>query len=150
MPSIRTAVVIDCPIESVFDFLATASNCAHWQGSSCTGAIDRVLQDGEEIVEKTNWADRQLTFHWIVKTCNRPGSLILQGRSDPSGNAVVTYSLTPNPKGTRVSREFRYDIPILLDSHGGFFGLRDRLHAESAQALRRLKRLLETDAIVCI
>jgi hypothetical protein len=58
---------------------------------------------------------------------------------------VVSYTLQPEQHGTRVSRNFRYEIPVLFDNYGGFFGLRNRLHAESAQALRRLKRVLETE-----
>lgn len=55
----------------------------------------------------------------------------------------MTYTLNPEPQGTRLSREFLYNVPALLDELGAFLSLRNRLQAESAESMRRLKRILE-------
>jgi hypothetical protein len=66
---------------------------------------------------------------------------VVEGRA---GGGTVTYTLTPREQGTLFEREFVYPTP------GLWFTLLDRLvvcrrvEAESADALRRLKQVLES------
>jgi len=59
-----------------------------------------------------------------------------------ASGGVITYALTPQADDTMFEREFIYPVPplyLLLD----WLLLRRRVQAESAEALRRLKRRLE-------
>lgn len=61
-----------------------------------------------------------------------------------SGGGTITYTLTPRGASETVfAREFVYPVPPLYVPLDLLF-LRGRIHAESAEALRRLKRLLES------
>jgi len=44
-----------------------------------------------------------------------------------------------------VKRELAYNVPALMDGIGDFLTLRNRIQAESADALRRLKHVVEGD-----
>jgi hypothetical protein len=68
---------------------------------------------------------------------------VVFGRSEDGGTATLTYTLRAGTEGTRFVRELAFNIPILLDQAGGFLGLRNRIQAECAEALRRLKKVLE-------
>jgi len=143
MPSIRTAISIDQPIDRVFEFVTTASNCPKWHVSSWTGTIDHALQPGEHVTEEFSLGGRHGRIHWIVRESRPPRHWVISGTSEDGGTATITYTLTPESRGTRLKREFVHHIPALFGAPGDFLLLENRLQAESAESLRRLKRILE-------
>ena len=59
------------------------------------------------------------------------------------GGGRITYTLTPYDSGTTFEREFVYTMPNALLSLFDRLVFRRRIGAESAEALRRLKDVLE-------
>jgi len=145
--SIRTAISIGQPIDRVFEFVTTASNCPKWHVSSWTGTIDHPLQPGEHVTEEFSLGGRHGRIHWIVRESRPPRHWVISGKSEDGGTATITYTLTPESQGTRLKREFVHHMPALFGVPGNFLSLENRLQAESAESLRRLKRILETGAV---
>ena len=61
------------------------------------------------------------------------------------GTATLIYGFLAAPGGARVKRELSYNVPALMDGIGDFLTLRNRIQAESADALRHLKQVVEGD-----
>jgi hypothetical protein len=57
---------------------------------------------------------------------------------------VITYALAPAADGTRFERTFVYPTRNLLFSLLNRVSIRSKVEAESEQALRNVKRILET------
>lgn len=146
MPNIRTCISIRQPIEQVFNFVTTVENCSKWYPSNLTGPVDHPLGLGESVTEEFVLAGRRGRITWTVRECKPPRRWVVFGQSEDGGTATLTYTLRAGSDGTRFVRELRFNIPVLLDQAGGFLGLRNRIQAEYAEALRRLKKVLEGEA----
>ena len=70
---------------------------------------------------------------------------VIDGRVEAVGGGTITYALAARPGGTEFRREFVYEVPSLPLKVLDRLVLRRRIAAESAEALRRLKRVLEAD-----
>ncbi|CAN5905165.1 hypothetical protein BH20PSE1_BH20PSE1_25130 [soil metagenome] len=147
MPSIRTAISIGQSIDRVFEFVTTVSNFTKWHPSSWTGPSEHPLREGEHVTEELSVGGRHARIKWIVRESSPPRRWVICGKSEDGGTATITYTLKPESQGTRFKREFVYNMPVLFGALGDFLSLQSRLQAESAESLRRLKRILETDAL---
>ncbi|CAN5785451.1 hypothetical protein BH20PSE1_BH20PSE1_02440 [soil metagenome] len=145
MPRIRNSVVIEESLERVFSFITNTANCNKWYPCKLCGVTNQALQRGDRFVEEFNLAGRQSTILWTVRKCVPPYQWTLAGHSDSGGEATITYNLAPNPMGTLLQRTFIYSLAALLGQKGSFFAVQDRLQAEYAEALRKLKRVLESE-----
>jgi hypothetical protein len=154
MTRIVTATAIGVPIEQAFTFATTPANWPKWHPASkaVTGAVDHSLEPGERLVEQIEMAGYHGQASWVVRERELPtgrgiGRWVIEGEGGTGGHAVLTYRLSTQPDGTRFERELVYRMPnawwALLD---GLF-IRRRMMAQSEQALRRLKALLETGAV---
>jgi hypothetical protein len=76
---------------------------------------------------------REVPRRWAIS-----GKIV--GRND---GGIITYTLTPEDGGTRFEREFIYPAPNLLFRLLDWLIIRRRVTAESEQALRQLKQVLE-------
>ncbi|MGH8488364.1 MAG: SRPBCC family protein [Gammaproteobacteria bacterium] len=147
MPSIRTAISIGQSIDRVFEFVTTVSNFPKWHSSSWTGPFEHPLRAGEHVTEELSLGGRHARIQWIVRESSPPRRWVIGGKSEDGGTATITYTLIPESQGTRFKREFVYNMPVLFGELGDFLSLQSRLQAESAESLRRLKRILESDGI---
>jgi hypothetical protein len=120
---------------------------AWWHPSSWTGPSEHLLRAGEHVTEELSLGGRHVRIQWIVRESSPPRRWVIGGRSEDGGTATITYTLLPESQGTRFKREFVYNIPVLFGELGDFLSLQSRLQVESAESLRRLKRILETEAI---
>jgi hypothetical protein len=68
---------------------------------------------------------------------------VIQGEAEGGGSATITYRLTARDGGTRFERELVYRMPNLWLAALDRLLVRRRMAAESADALRRLKLILE-------
>lgn len=153
MTRIVTTTVIGAPIDRVFAFATTPANWPKWHPASkaVTGAVDHSLEPGERLVEQIETAGYRGQARWVVRArepprCGVNGRWVIEGEGGTGGHALLTYRLAAQPGGTRFERELVYRMPnawwALLD---GLF-IRRRMAAQSEQALRRLKALLEAGA----
>ncbi len=146
MTLIYTAIQIRKPIEQIFDYVTTPGNWPQWHPSSLavSGATDHSLEIGEQVTEEFRVAGRRGRVVWTVREREVPRRWAIEGQVVGGGGGTVAYTLTPNGDGTTFEREFIYatrgPLLALLDR----LVLRRRVEAESAEALRRLKQVLES------
>jgi len=146
MTRIYSAAHIQRPIHEVFDFVTTAGNWPRWHPSSLgiTGAIDHSGLPGEQIAEKFLVAGRRGEAIWTVRERQPPTRWVIEGKVGGSGSGgTITYTLTPESDGTHFEREFVYHFGNPLFTLLDTLLVRPRVQAESAEAMRRLKLLLE-------
>jgi hypothetical protein len=109
-----------------------------------TGATDHSLEPGEQVTEAFEVAWRRGQVVWTVREREAPRRWVIEGQIvGRRHGGTITYLLRPQDGGTFFEREFTYALPqpflALLDR----LILRRRIEAESAEALRRLKQVLE-------
>ncbi|UDM53430.1 SRPBCC family protein [Cupriavidus sp. MP-37] len=151
--AIHDEVVIARPPAQVFDFVATPRHWPAWHPASLAvaGATDHPLARGERVAETFMLARRGGVVVWTVIESQPPRTWSIEGVAAGHRVGTITYrltpamspSLTPSAERTRFEREFRYRSPTLLFALINRLTLRDQLQAESTEAVRRLKSLLE-------
>ncbi|MDQ5817408.1 MAG: SRPBCC family protein [Actinomycetota bacterium] len=144
MTQIYTTIQIQTPIQRVFDYVTTPGNWPVWHPSSLgvSGATDHSLEPGEEVTEEFLVAGRRGRVVWTVRERVAPRRWVIDGRVE-GGGGTITYTATPHDAGTTFEREFVYATPNRLLALLDRLVLRRRIEAESAEALRRLKSVLE-------
>ena len=145
MTYIHTNIQVHIPIEQVFDYVTTPGNWPQWHPSSLgvSGATDHSLEPGEQVTEEYNVAGRRGRVVWTVRERDIPHRWMIDGRVEGGGGGTITYTLTPQANGTTFEREFVYSMPNPLLTLLDRLVLRRRVETESAEALRRLKQVLE-------
>ena len=145
MTYIYTTIRIQTPIERVFDYVTTPGNWPRWHPSSLgvSGATDRSLEPGEQVTEEFRVAGRRGRVVWTVREREAPRRWVIEGQVEGGGDGTITYTLAPHNGGTTFEREFVYDMANPLLALLDRLLLRRRVEAESAEALRRLKDVLE-------
>ncbi len=145
MTYIYTTIQIQTPIERVFDYVTTPGNWPRWHPSSLgvSGATDHSLEPGEQVTEEFRVAGRRGRVVWTVLEREAPRRWVIEGQVEGGGGGTITYTLAPHNSGTTFEREFVYDMPNPLLALLDRLLLRRRVEAESAEALRRLKEVLE-------
>jgi uncharacterized protein YndB with AHSA1/START domain len=143
---IRSTVVIDRPAGQVFAFVTTPGNWPRWHPASLgvSGATDHSLDVGEVVTERFRVAGQTDTAVWTVRERRAPERWVIEGSTDGGNRAVITYTLTPEAGGTRFERElavtFALPLPALVVAV-----LQQQLEAQSAEALRWLKEVVEAE-----
>lgn len=148
MTRIYKSIQIHTPIEQVFDYVTTPGNWPEWHPSSLgvSGATDHSLEPGEKVTEKYLVAGRRGSVVWTVRERTAPRRWIIEGQAEGGGGGTITYTLTAQDGGTFFERDFVYAMPNALLALLDRLVLRRRVDAESAEALRRLKDVLERRA----
>jgi uncharacterized protein YndB with AHSA1/START domain len=145
MTRIHTTIRIDEPVERVFEYVTTPGNWPEWHPSSLgvSGATDHPLEPGEQVTEEFRVAGRRGRVVWTVRERDDPHRWVIDGTVEGGGGGTITYTLTPDAGGTTFEREFTYAMPNRLLALLDRLVLHRRVEAESAEALRRLKAVLE-------
>jgi uncharacterized protein YndB with AHSA1/START domain len=139
-------ITIARPPQHVYDYVTTPANWPRWHPSSIAvrGATDHSLVLGESVIEDFVVAGRRGTVTWTVIAREVPARWSIEGKNATSrGGGTVTYTLRAADGGTRFTREFVYHMPNLLAAIINQLSLRERVAAESALAVSRLKVELE-------
>ena len=150
MSRVYKTILIDVPIEKVFDYVTTPANWPKWHPSSLgvSGKTDRSLEPGEKVAEDYRVAGRRGRVVWTVREREAPRRWVIEGQVESGGGGTLTYALTPYDGGTSFERDFVYTMPNPLVALLDRLVLRRRVEAESAEALRRLKRMLEEGSTI--
>lgn len=130
----------------VFDYVTTPSHWPQWHPSSIavSGATDHALEVGEQVQEEFVVAGRRGQVTWQVALREPARRWRIDGLIDGHLAGSVTYTLTAQGDGTHLVREFSYSSRNLFQAIVNWLTLRERIEAESAQALARLKLELES------
>lgn len=145
---IHSEVAIQRSPADVFEYVSTPANWPAWHPSSLSvqGATDHSLQVGEQVTEVFRVAGREGVIVWTVADRRAPSFWRIDGEIEGRQAGTVTYTLTPSGTGTRFERDFVYQAPTLLFSILNWAALRNRIDAESREAVTRLKARLEGTA----
>ncbi|MBV8125362.1 MAG: SRPBCC family protein [Paucibacter sp.] len=145
---IYNSTVIERAPPEVFSYVTTPANWPRWHPSSLSvsGATDHPLLVGEQVKEDFVVAGYQGRVLWTVVQRQAPLRWAISGQIEDGGKGMVSYRLTQVNGGTKFEREFEYARPNLLFLLSDMLGIRARITAESAEALRRLKAVLEGTA----
>ncbi len=148
MTRIVNTATIRRPIEAVYDYVTTPGHWPEWHPSSLgvTGATDHSLAVGEQVTERFLVAGRRGEVVWTVGEREAPRRWTIEGKIiTAGGGGTVRYILTVRDDGaTDFTREFVYPLPNLLYAVLDALVIRRRIAAESAEAVRRLTRRLES------
>lgn len=132
-------------MEEVFDFVTMPASWLQWHPSCVriSGATDHSLAIGETVTEEFLVAGRSGSITWTVVERDRPKRWVIAGEVPGAGGGDIAYTLTQEGDETVFEREFSYHMAnrwlALLDRLIN----RRRIQAESAEAMRRLKHILE-------
>ena len=145
MSRIYTSIIIHKPVEQVFDFVTTANSWPQWHPSSLSvrGASDHSGVSGDQVTEEFLVAGRRGQAVWTVRERAYPQRWVIDGRVSKAGGGTITYTLTWQNGSTKFEREFIYHFHNVLARLLDRWLIRPRIEAESAEALRRLKQVLE-------
>jgi polyketide cyclase/dehydrase/lipid transport protein len=142
---IVTSIHIGISMEEVFDFLTTPGNWPRWHPSSLrvTGAVDHSLDVGEKVIEHYRSAGLEGTATWTVRERAAPIRWVIDGVAVNGDEFTITYRLTGQADGTLFERELVFTkltpreppIDVALATR--------HFEKESAEALRRLKDVME-------
>lgn len=146
--AVRNSAVIARSPGAVFDYVTTPGNWPRWHPSSLAvaGATDHSLRMGEVVDEDFIVAGYQGRVRWTVVQRQAPQRWAIAGKIEEGGSGKVSYRLTAVDGGTLFEREFEYARPNLLFLLADQLRVRRQVTAESAEALRRLKAVLEGQA----
>ena len=147
--TVTTTTEIRQPVATVFDYITTPGNWPRWHPSSLavSGATDHSLAVGEQVTEEYLVAGNRGRLVWTVTERDAPARWVIHGRTEGTGvDGTVAYSLTAAPDGTHFERAFTYGVPGVDLPDELAAAARQRVEEESAEALRRLKRVLEEGA----
>jgi uncharacterized protein YndB with AHSA1/START domain len=146
MTRICSSIQIRQPIEQVFDFITTPGNWPQWHPASVSvgGNPDHSLLPGEAVTENISVAGHRGQVTWLVRERSAPRRWVINGTGKDGGRATITYTLTRDPAGTNFDRELVYTMPNALLVILDWLIIRSRMKADSAEALQRLKRRLES------
>jgi uncharacterized protein YndB with AHSA1/START domain len=142
---IHNSVSIDRNPDVVFAYVTTPDNWPKWHPSSLavSGATDHPLDLGEQVTEDFLVAGRRGRVVWTVVEREAPERWIIAGEVGGRPTGAVTYTLESVGAGTRFAREFVYSSPTLLFAVLNRLSIRAKVERESAEAVRRLKAVLE-------
>ena len=140
------SVDIAAPPARVFAYVTAPVNWPRWhpQSRAVTGIIDRTPQPGEQTIEDFEIAGRKGRAIWTSVAVDPPRRWEFDGHGEGGGgSAHIVYTLTPTTRGTLFERELVYRGPNLLFVILNAARLRTVMEADSAEAVRRLKRVVE-------
>jgi uncharacterized protein YndB with AHSA1/START domain len=145
---IRNSIEIGKEPELVFAYVTTPANWPAWHPSSLgvSGTVDHPLDLGEQVTEEFRVAGRRGRAVWTVLVRDAPDRWVIAGEVNGRHAGVVTYTLASAGAGTRFDREFVYSSPNLLFAVLNRLSIRAKIEGESAEAVRRLKQVLESTA----
>lgn len=140
------AIDIAAPADRVFDYVTTPANWPRWhpQSRAVSGVVDRTPRPGEQTVEEFEIAGRHGSATWTSGTVDAPRRWEFAGRNESGGGARIVYTLTPVAGGTHFERDIVYRGDNLLFVVVDALKIKAIMDADSAEALRRLKRAIET------
>jgi hypothetical protein len=142
MLSIVNAVRIAGPVPAVFDLVTSARFWPQWHPASQVvgGVTQRPYQLGDLIHERGEIAGIHFDVTWEVEEHKRPSHVVLRSQAPA---AQIMYTFEERGDATEFRRELECDEKIFPALAADPVTLGRFVHAQSEEALRRLKELVE-------
>lgn len=143
MAQVENEIIIDGPIEQVFDAVTTTASWPHWHPATLAvgGVTDRPVQLGDQIRERARIGQQEYEGEWTVTEHQRPRAL----RMHVQGTTTeISYAFAEvEPGHTRFTRTLSYDEALFAGSAADPRALQQLMFSQSQQALVKLKVLVE-------
>jgi len=145
MTELINEIVIDHPIDEVFNYATAPYYWPQWHPSSV--AVDKTeplsLQENQTVVETIKVGFLKGTVTWTVREHNAPHLWVIQGVADNGGTAVLQYYLTHWSGKTQFRRVLNYQLPNIFMAVGDLLLGRFLMKSESEKALVNLQAALQ-------
>jgi hypothetical protein len=143
MVQVQNEVVIDGPIDQVFDQVTTTASWPEWHPATIAvgGVTDRPIQLGDQIHERARIGGQEYEGDWTVVEHQRPIRLrmVVPG----SGTGITYVFAVEAPSATRFTRTLEFDPTAFAGSAADPTVLERLMFTQSQEALGKLKRLVE-------
>ena len=143
MAQVTNTVVIDGPIDKVFDEVTTTRSWPQWHPATVEvgGVTDRPIQLGDKIYEKARIGGQEYAGDWTVVEHHRPERLVIE----VLGTATrISYAFAKEAdSATRFTRTLEFDPAVFAGSAADPSALERLMFLQSEQALGKLKVLVE-------
>jgi predicted ester cyclase len=135
-------VRIDGAIAPVFDIVTTTRYWPKWHPATnaVSGVTDRPLRLGDQVHERAVIGGRVHEGTWTVTEHIHPTRLVLQ---IDGGRIQITYTFRADNAATVLRRELLYQPQDFAGGTADPSALEAHMHAQSEEALRRLRWLVE-------
>jgi hypothetical protein len=142
MTTIVNTIKIVGPAEAIFDLVTTAGFWPEWHPAcfAVGGVTRRPYRLGEKVWEKGRLAQSEFLLTWKVVEHEPPMRTVLDS---PAPRARITYDFRSCDDGVEFSRSVEYDEADLHAVAADPRALREFMQQQSAEALERLKALVE-------
>ncbi len=143
------SIRVETPVEEVFEYVTTPGTwpALHPSSLGVDGATEHSLEPGEQVTEEFRVAGLRGRVLWTVREREALRRWVVDGWVERGGSGTITYALTPHLEGTTSERDVVYAMPHPLLEVLDMLVFRRRVEAESTEALRRSKDVLERRAI---
>jgi uncharacterized protein YndB with AHSA1/START domain len=142
MASVANTITIHGPIAPVFDLVTTARFWPKWHPATLAvgGVTERPYQLGDAIHERGKVGNVGFQVVWTVTEHQRPSRVVFQCAAPP---ARIIYTFEPRGAETEFRRELEYSDAVLAAAATDPVTLQRLMHAQSEEALGRVKELVE-------
>jgi uncharacterized protein YndB with AHSA1/START domain len=142
MTRIINQIIIDRPIEAVFDLVTTARFWPQWHPATTgvSGATEQPMALGDVIREEAQIGGHSYAGNWTVVEHVRPMHVVLRGGS---GQIEITYTFRDQQGQTELVRQLEYQPENFGRSAPDANALQVLMDRQSAEALHKLKILVE-------
>jgi len=137
---IRNTIVVERPVEEVFDYAAQFDRHPEWQDDLKTSTFDGPADVGANGTETRQMGPRVHTYQWRVNAYERPriiGFETLSGPMRPAG----TMRFSPENTGTRVDFEMALNPRGLMKLVGPI--IERQVQKTNTEHLAKFKEILE-------
>lgn len=147
MAQVRNEVVIDGPIEQVFDAVTTTRTWPAWHPATLAvgGVTDRPIRLGDQVHERARIGGREYEADWTVIDHQRPERVVME---IPGSGTRISYAFSADGlSATRFVRTLEFDPARFAASAADPSVLERLMFDQSQAALDTLKELVERDLV---
>ena len=144
MTRVNQCILIRGPMDRVFDLVTTARYWPDWHPATLgvSGVVETPMQLGDSIHERARIGGTVGENDWVVVEHVHPSRVVLRMPGTRLGDLQIVYRFAPRGDGVEFTRELEFDLtnlPPNVDKSA----IEQQMEADSAEALRRLKNLIE-------
>lgn len=140
--SIVNQIEINGPLADVFDLVTTTRYWPQWHPATIGvgGVTERPFRLGDQVQERAQIGEQIYEGIWTVVEYQHPVQATLRMQS---GRIQISYTFYPEGQATVYQRELTFYPADFQASVADPVRLEKLMHAQSEQALRKLKTLVE-------